>query len=61
MVDDERRRAVAYRRWLQTPEALALRYHKPLYYNSLLLRHPDNFKEVREAFHPVWITQKLTS
>ena len=60
MVDDERRRAVAYRRWLQTPEALALRYHKPLYYNSLL-RHPDNFEEVREAFHLVWITQKLTS
>ena len=60
MNEDERRRAVAYRLWLQTSEALALRYHKPLYYDTLL-RYPDNFKEVREAFHLVWITQKLTS
>lgn len=60
MTEDERRRAVAYQRWLRTPEALVLRYHKPYNYETLL-RSPDNFKEVREAFHLVWITQKLTS
>lgn len=60
MTQDEYIRSHAYRRWLRTPEALDLPYHKPLYYETLL-RSPNNFKEVREAFHLVWITQKLTS
>lgn len=46
-----------YRRWANTPEALQLR--APDSY-GWLVKHPNNFKRVREAFHVHWITHKLT-
>lgn len=49
----------AYRQWLRTPEAMELKFHKPLEYITLH-KYPDNFPRVREAFHIVWITEKMT-
>ena len=58
MTAEEHARAWAYRKWRESPEAIALKYHKPLSY-EMLLRHPDHFHTVREAFHLAWVSAKL--
>lgn len=53
-------KASAYRRWLRMPEAEAIRYHKPYDYKTLE-NYPNNFKEVREAFHVYLIIKRMTT
>ena len=50
----------AYRLWLQTDEARALKYHKPAEYGSLR-NNPNHFAETRKHFNVYWITQKMLS
>lgn len=58
MTADEHARGRAYRKWRESPEAIALKYHKPLSY-EMLLRYPGHFHTVREAFHLTWVSAKL--
>lgn len=46
-----------YHSWCRTGEAACL--HPPRDY-GWLLKYPNNFKKVREAFHRAWITYKMT-
>ena len=57
---ERRRREWEYQKWRFSPEAAALKTHIPASYTTLV-KNPGHFAVVRNAFHVVLITSKLTS
>ena len=58
-VQERALRRSLYRRWKNLPETKALRMHVPDQY-EFLLKFPNHFKKVRDAFHVYLITEKMT-